>query len=287
MKGSVWRALGVSVVPALVVAGTALAANSASYVDRIGDAAPAPDIATLTLSSDDAGLVTIRVGLANRDTLVEDDEVQIGLDVDQNPDTGSMFYGAEYGIDLSGSEVEFLRAGSSRFLEPTAAPASLRVDAAAGVVSFTFSGSEVGLAATSGFEIWAYSFAKGYVDTEPDFRTINYQLIPGNVQPTLGVDRRAPVVQAHTSRGTHGKNVELLYEVREGRGKSADTVRIFKGKRLVKTLRYRLEDTSPFLYYWGNWKAPKKVRGAYRFCVSAVDEAGNKSNTSCAKLTIR
>jgi len=290
MERSVWRTLAASVVPALAIAGTALAANSASYVDRVGDAPGAPDLASLTISSDDAGLITIRLGFANRDTLDEDFEgVQIGLDVDQDPDTGSLFYGAEYVIDLAGSEqLAFGRATPSGFFEDARVPASLRVSAATGIVSFTFKASEVGIAPTSGFDLWALG-RSGFIasDNVPDFRTINYQLIPGTIQLPLEEDRRAPAVLAWPSRGTHGKNVPLEYEVRDGRGKSADTIRVFKGRRLVKTLRYRLGDRTPFAPYYGFWKAPKAARGAYRFCVSSVDAAGNKSNTSCAKVTIR
>jgi hypothetical protein len=32
---------------------------------------------------------------------------------------------------------------------------------------------------------------------------------------------------------------------------------------------------------------PKKTKGKLRFCVTSVDRAGNKSNASCAPLTIR
>jgi hypothetical protein len=32
---------------------------------------------------------------------------------------------------------------------------------------------------------------------------------------------------------------------------------------------------------------PKKTKGKLRFCVSSTDRAGNKSNNSCAALTIR
>jgi hypothetical protein len=287
MQRSTRRVLLCAAACAGAAAGTALAGNSGSFSDKTGDARPAPDLASLSVSNDDNGTVTMRIGLADRNTLASDDEVQIGLDTDQNPDTGSMFYGAEYGFDLTGPQPTFLRAGPSGFLEETPPPGSFQVRTEDGAVTFVFKASELGLSPTSGLEIWVYSYAKGFVDTQPDIRTLNYQLTAGTPRPAVGQDSRSPVVEALKSRGTHGKTARLFYIVRDGHGESADTIRIFKRKKLLKTVRYALEDTNPFIYYSAPWKVPKATRGALRFCVNSTDRAGNKSNTSCASLTIR
>ena len=100
MKGAVWQALAAASVLAAVFVGTALAANSGSFGDPSGDAGPSPDITGVAISSDDAGMLTIKVTLANRGGLAASDEVTVGIDSDQNPDTGAVFYGAEFALDL-------------------------------------------------------------------------------------------------------------------------------------------------------------------------------------------
>jgi len=61
---------------------------------------------------------------------------------------------------------------------------------------------------------------------------------------------------------------------------------IYKGKKVVKRINYRLADTNPFLPYVARWKVPKKTKGNLRFCVTSTDRAGNKSKASCAALKI-
>jgi hypothetical protein len=56
---------------------------------------------------------------------------------------------------------------------------------------------------------------------------------------------------------------------------------------VLKTIHIPFDDTNPFLPYVATWRVPKKIRGKLRFCVNSVDRAGNKSNVSCAPLTIK
>jgi hypothetical protein len=81
--------------------------------------------------------------------------------------------------------------------------------------------------------------------------------------------------------------VELWYFVADGRAETADTLRVYRGKKVLKTIRVPFDDTNPFLPYVATWRVPKKIRGKLRFCVTSVDRAGNKSNVSCAPLTIK
>ncbi len=154
----------------------------------------------------------------------------VGIDADQNPDTGSVLYGAEFGLDLTGGRPAFLRPGPGGYLDE--ASGTFTATMGGGVVTFTFKASDVGLTPTSGFDGLSYFSA-------------------------------------------------------DGRGVTAETIRVFKGKKVLKTFKFGLADTNPFLGYYASWKVPKKVKGKLRFCVQSVDRAGNKSNTSCAALTIK
>jgi len=159
-----------------------------------------------------------------------------------------------------------------------------------GVATLTFKASDFGI--TSGFNVHAIGFDNNWLDAAPDIRAVNYQLSSTTAAPTLQPDRRAPIDQAFKSTGTHGKFALLSYLAMDGRGETADAFVITKGKKVVKRISLPLADTSPFLPYIVRWNVPKKLngkvlKGAFRFCVTSSDRAGNKSNKSCAALTIR
>ena len=284
------RRLGVllaSAVGALVIVAVA-AANSASFPDRPGDVTVAPDINRLDVSNDDAGTITINVAFPPGRTIgLPGDEVGVALDLDQNPDTGSVYYGTEALLLFQQSTLHFLRAAGNGF-SAAAPPPSLHGAIGTGVVTFSVNASDLGLIPTGGFNIVALSdnSVVGEMDAAPDIRTFNYQLGSGR-PPDLGPDTRAPVDRAFASRGVHGKTVRLSYWAADGRGVTADTLRVYRKSRLLGTVRIRLGDASPFLNYYAQWHAPRKVRGKLRFCVQSTDAAGNRSNLSCAPLTIR
>jgi hypothetical protein len=285
MTGSTRRVfLCVAALSAITVAGGALAANSGLLADKTGDASPAPDVSTLLIANDDAGEVTIRVTV-DRTELASDDEVLVGIDADQNPDTGSVFYGAELGLDLTATGTSFLRPGPDGYLHD--ATGTFTATMGGGVVTFTFKASDVGLSPTSGFDVFVLGYGQGAVDTAPDIRTFNYQMVARTARPPLGPDTRAPLDEAVKGTGTHGKTVRLRYFSADGRGETAETIRVLKGKKVLKTFRFRLADTNPFVRYYAEWKVPQNVKGNLRFCVDSVDRALNKSNTSCAALTIK
>jgi hypothetical protein len=285
MKGSVWRALLIACVGALAFAGVAFAANSGSFLDPTADAGSAPDVNSVTMSNDDSGLVTIKVALANRPSFALTDGIGIGIDADQNPDSGSVIYGAEYELDLEAGAAKLYRASSDGFFEQVPAPASFQAGFSGGTVTITFKPSDLGI--NSGFNLYTIGFDASAVDAAPDIRTVNYQLAAGTAAPALVPDHRAPLAHAFRARGTHGKLVELDYAALDGRGETQDTIVISKAKHVLKRLSSTLGDTNPFFIYFATWKVPKKVRGALKFCVTSTDRAGNKSPQSCATLTVK
>jgi hypothetical protein len=285
MKGSTWRALAVVGVAALAFAGVAFAANSGSFADVAGDSGTAPDVTGVAISSDDTGMVTIKVTLGNRTTFGAGDGVGLGIDADQNPDTGTVFYGAEYELDLEGTAAKVYRATANGFYEEAPLPPSFKASFDSGVVTVTFKPSEIGTA--TGFNVYTVGFDNSTLDSAPDIRAVNYQLVNGAPAPALSPDHRAPVDQAIKSIGTHGKVASLYYFASDGRGETADAIVVSKGKKVLKRINFLLEDTNPFLPYIARWKVPKKTKGKLRFCVTSTDRAGNKSNTSCAALTIK
>lgn len=285
MKGSFTRPLALAAVLAAIFASTASASNSGSFLDGAGDAATAPDVTGVTISNDDSGMVTIKVTFANRSAWSADDGIAVGLDTDQNPDSGSLIYGTEYELDLQGSGTKFYRAAANGFFEEAPPPPSFHASFSGDSVTLTFNASDLG--SPTGFNVYTLGFDRSALDAAPDIRTFNYQLVAGATAPALAADHRAPVTHAFKAIGVHGRVVQLDYLAFDGRAETADSMVITKGKKILKRLSAPLADTNPFLEYYASWRVPKNVRGKLRFCVTSVDRAGNKSAPGCAALTIR
>ena len=284
-----WSTMVAAAVGALVIVGVAAAANSASFPDRSGDVSLAPDITALAVSNDDAGTITIRLTFAGgRPIGLPGDVVGVALDLDQNPDTGTVYYGTEVEMVYSQRTLHFERAAGNGFAE-TAPPPSLQGAIGNGVVTFTVNASDLGLAPNGGFNVLglAGNAVVGELDTAPDIRAFNYQLVVNTPPPPVGPDTRPPLDRAYATRGVHGKTARLAYSAADGRGVTADTLRVYRRAKLLRTLRISLGDASPYDTYIARWHVPRTVRGRLRFCVQSVDAAGNQSNVSCARLVIR
>ena len=281
-----WSTVLVAAVGALILVGVAAAANSASFTDPASDVSLAPDITALDVANDDAGTITIKETAAGGG--LPGDVVGVALDLDQNPDTGTVYYGTEVEMFFGQGTLHFERAAGNGFAAAPPPP-SLQGTIGNGVVTFTVNAADLGLAPSGGFNILALSgnTVTGELDTAPDIRTFNYQLVAGTPLPPLGPDTRAPLDRAFASRGVHRKSVHLDYWAADGRGVTADTLRVYRRARLLRTIRISLGDASPLLTYYARGRVPRSVRGKLRFCVQSVDAAGNRSNLSCARLVIR
>jgi hypothetical protein len=95
-------ALSGSAVPA------ATAANSMDYQDSAGENPAAPDITTLTVSNTDAGVVTFRINIPNRPSFASDMLLDIEVDTDNRPATGSPD-GTDYVIQIFQGEAALFR----------------------------------------------------------------------------------------------------------------------------------------------------------------------------------
>jgi hypothetical protein len=98
--------LGLALVAAAIAVVPAGAANTVTYQDSTGENPAAPDITTIVVSNDDAGMVTFKINIPNRAQLTRDILVAVFLDTDANSATGHPdFLGADYAIELFQGEV--------------------------------------------------------------------------------------------------------------------------------------------------------------------------------------
>jgi hypothetical protein len=95
---------------------TLAAANSQTYQDSTGENPAAPDITSLTVSNDDAGIVSFRVNVPNRPTLGQDMVIDLFVDTDNSAATGSPeFGGTDYVVELIQGEVNLFKWDGTNF----------------------------------------------------------------------------------------------------------------------------------------------------------------------------
>lgn len=121
LLATIAAAAAVVSLPAGALGGSARrAGNSTTFRDSIGEDPNAPDITTIAVSNDDAGLITFQINVSNRPTFTSDMAFFLFLDTDQNPSTGSGdFQGADYAIQLLPGAVDLYKLGDGG---PTRAP---------------------------------------------------------------------------------------------------------------------------------------------------------------------
>ena len=96
-------------------------------------------------------------------------------------------------------------------------------------------------------------------------------------------DIRPPLVDAHPAFAKRGKPATLRFDVFDDSGRSKAIVRVYESGRLLATI------PSPVAFQIGTrkvgvrWRVPAKLASRnLRYCVVAVDPAGNRSRSTCA-----
>jgi hypothetical protein len=152
--------------------------NSQTYADSTGEDPNAPDITSVAVSNDDAGLITFKVNISNRPALTPDMSIQIFLDSDQNPATGdAQFAGADYVLELDPGSIALFQWNGSDYV------------AAASQTSVTFGYDATGatmrvnandLNKSKGFNFVAFAVSGIAVDANgnPDFTNVHFDAAP-------------------------------------------------------------------------------------------------------------
>lgn len=284
----------------MLLVGGAGADSTTSFADPSGDGGSSTDITAVAISTS-AGFPGFSGGIEFWATVKPDSSwcrteggdvpLLVAVDTDQNPDTGSAFYGTEieFAFEPSGQA----RAGEGMFLRSRGwdfrrVPFPDGFGWGCGPTGGGYGAgiAALGLSPTSGFNV-VVATQGPHVDTAPDIGTFNYQPVPGTKPPALGPDRRAPHVVAYGASAVHGKVASLTYWTLDGRGRTADTIRVYRGARLLKTIRRPLRNSNPFLLSHVRWHVPRAARGRLRFSVRSADAAGNTSPLEWAWLVVR
>jgi hypothetical protein len=101
-------------------------------------------------------------------------------------------------------------------------------------------------------------------------------------------DIMKPRAQAYPGSGPAGKAVTLKFYVYDDSGKAREQIVVFTTSgRKVASLRRPFAFVNPQKTESVHWAIPAKTPARrLRFCVVAIDAAGNRSSRSCAQLTV-
>jgi hypothetical protein len=150
--------------------------NSTTYPDSTGEDAAAPDITSVVVSNDDAGMITFQVNISNRPALTADMYFLVFLDTDKNQSTGAGdFLGADYAIQLVPGAADLFQWNGTTFVR-AASQASLTFSYTATGPVIRVSAADLGKTKTFNFGVIAASGstvdAAGNVDTSQEHRDL-------------------------------------------------------------------------------------------------------------------
>ena len=143
-----------AVAVALLAAGghaalASVAKNSATFPDSTGEDPAAPDITSVTVSNDDAGVLTFQINVPNRPTLTGDMLALIYVDSDDKTSSGAFGVGIDYVIQLAGpldgpAQVGLFRWDGTDFTSAGVSQTSLIFGYANGVATIRLKAAELG-----------------------------------------------------------------------------------------------------------------------------------------------
>ena len=125
---------------------TATAANSVTYTDSTGEDPQAPDITTIVVSNNDAGIISFRVNIPNRPQLTPDMDFELWVDSDFNTATGDPdLAGVDYVMQLIQGEINLFKWDGTGFTRSFGDPSAVTLSFAwQGGVTVQISAAELG-----------------------------------------------------------------------------------------------------------------------------------------------
>jgi hypothetical protein len=96
-------------------------------------------------------------------------------------------------------------------------------------------------------------------------------------------DTERPLATAYPAKAARGKTSTLHFDLYDDSGRTRSIVRVYEGSAQIATLGTQLEYAVGTRHAEVRWPVPKQIRSRQlRFCVVAVDPAGNHSTPACA-----
>jgi hypothetical protein len=110
----------------------------------------------------------------------------------------------------------------------------------------------------------------------------------GGGTPTKKQDKKKPLARALSTSAKRGATAKLRFKIYDDQGVAKAITTVKRGTAVVGTAGTGYGPVAYGSVYYVGWHVPAKAtKGNYRFCVVAVDRAGNKSAQSCAPLALK
>jgi hypothetical protein len=157
---------------------SAARANSQTYTDSTGEDPAAPDITSIVVSNDDAGLITFKINISNRPTLTADMTMLMFLDTDKQATTGdATSFGADYSIELDPGSVGLFKWNGTDYV---AAPSQASVTYSYDSTGATIRASAADLGGTKAFNFVTIAASGITLDAagNPDFSQVHVDAAP-------------------------------------------------------------------------------------------------------------
>jgi hypothetical protein len=100
-------------------------------------------------------------------------------------------------------------------------------------------------------------------------------------------DVMPPSLTALASGGLVGRTVKLHYRATDNSNAASLQGRVLRGKKMIARITAPSTSLAKQGLRWIPWTAPSNLTGTFRFCLTAIDAAGNKSAPSCAPLKLK
>jgi hypothetical protein len=171
-------AVGASGAPGV---SAATLANELTFNDSTGEDPAAPDITTVVVSNNDAGIVTFRINVPNRAQLTRDVGAIVFINSDANQATGDLeSLGADYAIQLIlGEPILFKWDGTGFTARPGDPPQASLAYSWSGGPSFRISAAELGNTRKLAFSVVVLS---GIVE-DPTTGALDFTNVKGDSAP--------------------------------------------------------------------------------------------------------
>jgi len=112
----------------------------------------------------------------------------------------------------------------------------------------------------------------------------------GNAKTTAKkkADKKAPTGRAVASTAKRGNTAKLRFRIYDESGVAKALATIERDGKLFSTASSGFGPVAYGTTYFLGWHVPALApKGTYKFCVVAVDRAGNHSRSSCAPLALK
>lgn len=152
----------------------AATANTATFQDSTGEAPDAPDITTVVVSNTDAGQISFRINGPGR--LAEGMLVDVLIDADNNPATGTPEIGLDYAIQLFRGSADLFRWDGTNFTRRSNDPPQTTLTFSE--LTIRINAAELGNTARFGFAAGVTTGIRTDSSGEPDFSQVKEDFAP-------------------------------------------------------------------------------------------------------------